>query len=152
LTYSQASEWANRHIPKDGFDSFDEWLEYATSEAYNGLRTPELLSAPEYVNIMHDNWMSEIGVEDRRDIEAEPEPDVLPTPREIQITKGIVITPSGAQPVKVLSSPIGAPIVLPRDTPQIRITESKSTAQRISILQRVKSGITSFFGRFRRKR
>lgn len=139
MTYSNAADWADRNIPKDDFDTFDDWLQFAVVDSDNGLQTPALLSEPEFIDFMRRYWLDEVGALDR--FEEEIDDDRIEPPisedisipsvdrKDIQIDSGFIVTSKGVEPVKVLDMKTD-------DSPPIVITESQATAQKLPEPQR----------------
>lgn len=80
MTYNSALEWANNNIPKDEYDTFEEWYDKLT-EKFN---TPELTDNDVFQDLAKDEWISEIGALDKSDLEQPIEQEEIPIPSRVE--------------------------------------------------------------------
>lgn len=114
MTYTSALEWANNNIPKDEYDTFEDWYDKLT-EKFN---TPELTNSDVFRDLAKDEWVSEIGALDKADLEQPIEQEEIPEPsRTEEITIGVKVPKQAiedtSKPRVIVLPPTGkAPTIL----------------------------------------
>lgn len=154
MTYETALDWALDHVDMNEYDSFNDWYE----EVQDALQTPAL-DNNEFYDMAERAWNRDIDIEESEYIE-EPVSGVREIPIEqgrdesVSIDRQFTITPEGIKPVESVH------VELPREQikTDVIINQQMSTAQKISIAQRVKMAFATdriksvFGGLFRRKK
>lgn len=152
MTYTSALEWANNNIPKDDYDTFQDWYAKMTEK----FATPELTNSDVFKDLSKDEWVSEIGALDRADLEQPVEQEEIPTPsriEEVSIGSPRIIT----VPKEALNPEKENIVILPK-TKQAPITPRPVILLPEEIKELPKPKRQSFFSRlksifsFRRKR
>lgn len=136
MTYTSALEWANNNIPKDDYDTFEDWYDKMTEK----FTTPELTNSDVFKDLAKDEWVSEIGALDKSELEQPIEQEEMPESSRIEeITIGIRIPKQAIEntnkPRIIILPPTGkAPTILEPMPIQDVIEKAKR-------LKRVRAGI-----------